>query len=76
METGYTPAITAPPEGMTLGMKITRSVYRSYFEGKLWFKRNPLVRCLRPPLTGREIDEIVLADDHPPEVKTVLSRPS
>jgi hypothetical protein len=76
MEAGYTPALTAPREGMKLGMKITRSIYRSYFEGKLWFKRNPLVRVLRPPLTGREIDEIVLADDHPAETKTILSQPS
>jgi hypothetical protein len=50
-----------------------RSAYRGYFETKQWFKRNSMIRSLRPELTGREIDEIVLAEDHPPHIKEPAS---
>jgi hypothetical protein len=59
---------------MNLEMKATRLIHRSYFVGKLLFKRNWLVRTLRPALTSAEIDATVLADDHATEIKAVSSQ--
>lgn len=75
-ELGYTSATDRAGEGMNPQMKAVRFVYRSYFSGKLWFKRNRLIRRLRPALTSAEIDATVLAEDHPPQVRSTLSRSS
>jgi hypothetical protein len=74
-ELGYTP-VTGLPGKLNQELKVTRLAYRSYFEAKLWFKRNELIRKLRKPLTSAEIDASVLAEDHPPEVRKILSQPS
>jgi hypothetical protein len=71
---GYTPATDQAGQGMNARMTAARFVYRSYFSGKLWFKRNPLIRKLRPALTSAEIDATVLAEDHPPPIRSTLSR--
>ncbi|HEY6339548.1 MAG TPA: sulfotransferase [Candidatus Sulfotelmatobacter sp.] len=73
---GY--ARMSPAEGDRPGaeLKFTRLAYRSYFEGKLRFKQNSLIRMFRPALTSREVDDTVLAEDHPPEVRSVLSQHS
>ncbi len=76
LEFGYAPATEGAREGMTLPMKATRLIYRSYFSSKLWFKRSPLLRALRPPLTSAEIDATVLGEDGPPEVRSAVSHPS
>jgi len=75
-ELGYTPATDRAGEGMNPQMKAARFVYRSYFSGKLWFKRNALFQRLRPALTSAEIDATVLAEDHPPQLRSTLSRSS
>ena len=62
-------------QGMNLELYATRCIYRTYFEAKLWSKRNSLIRALRPELTAAEIDATVLAEDHPPEVRAMLSEP-
>jgi hypothetical protein len=69
LKLGYSLAtdITKTPEDFSL--KTTRMLHRSFFASKFRFKNNPLVRTLRPIMTGAEIDEIVLADDHPAAVK-------
>jgi hypothetical protein len=75
-ELGYPLANEHASGGMTLEMKTTRLIYRSYFDGKLWFKRNSLIRALRPRLTSGEINASVLAEDHPPELRRPLSHSS
>lgn len=73
---GYPLATDGSSQGMTLGQRVTRLIYRSYFRGKLWFKKNSLVRALRPALTSAEIDATCLGEDGPPAVRTVTSRSS
>jgi hypothetical protein len=74
-ELGYATATDRPQRGMNIEMRATRFMYRTYFEGKLWLKGNPLVRRLRP-LTAAQIDALAHAEDHPPELKTVASSQS
>lgn len=66
-ELGY--SLATPNRPATLSLKATRLLHRSFFAGKFWYKNNPAMRALRPALTGAEIDEIVLAEDHPPVLK-------
>ena len=74
-ELGYLPSISKPDQRMTWDLDTTRLIYRTYFEAKLWFKRSSLSRALRSELSAAEIDATVLAEDHPPEVRTVFSEP-
>src|SRR5579859_2504197 len=75
-ELGYSPTSDRAGEGMTLLMKATRWLYRSYFGSKLWFKKNSIFRALRPALTSAEIDATCLGEDHPPDVSRVAPRSS
>jgi hypothetical protein len=63
----YTAATDGAERGMNMEMRSTRWMYRTYFEGKLGMKGNPLFRRLRP-LTAAQIDASVLAEDHPPQL--------
>lgn len=72
-ELGYSPATDCASDGMTPAQRATRVMYRSYFSGKLWFKKNRLLRALRPALTSAEIDATCLGDDGPPVVRNVMS---
>jgi hypothetical protein len=65
-ELGYSLATDGPTRPDTLSLKATRWLHRSFFEGKFWYKNNSWTRAVRPVLSGSEIDEIVLAEDHPP----------
>lgn len=67
---GYEPATEGALEKLPAGLVATRRLHRSYFETKLWFKKNPLIRSLRPSLTSADIDASVLAEDHPPQIRT------
>jgi hypothetical protein len=40
-----------------------RQVYRQFFEFKQHWKKNRVLRALRPGLTSRKIDEVVIVDD-------------
>ncbi len=40
-----------------------RLIYRQFFELKYLWKTNPAVRALRPALTSKEVDQIVIVDD-------------
>jgi len=51
----------------------TKQVYRAYFESKLWFKLNPIVRAIRPALSAAEIDATVLAEDHAPDIRPLVA---
>lgn len=73
---GYSLASDRAKFGMTLSMAATRQIYRSYFNSKLWFKRNPFLKTLRPALTSEELDATVLGEDHPPEVRHYVVRSS
>jgi hypothetical protein len=75
-ELGYSPATNEAAKGMNAEIRAARFVYRSYFSGKLWFKRNALIRKLRPPLTSAEIDSTVLAQDPPRSVRSTMSHSS
>jgi Sulfotransferase family len=68
-ELGYPLSNGENPPPTSLLATFERSAYRGYFETKQWFKRNPVIRSLRPELTGPEIDGIVLAEDHPPHIQ-------
>jgi len=74
-ELGYTPATDGPAHGFTAEMKMTRTIYRNYFEAKLRLKSSTLMRFVRP-LTADRINQIVLADDHPPTLKRIVSQSS
>jgi sulfotransferase family protein len=69
---GYPLTTGSAKRNRSAALQVTRLLYRSFFDGKLWFKRNSLIRTLRPSLTSDEIDATVLAEDHPPEVRNVL----
>jgi hypothetical protein len=63
---GYSLSTNRPKHPISLSLKATRLLHRSFFAAKLWYKNNSFIRTLRPTLKGSEIDEIVLAEDHPP----------
>jgi hypothetical protein len=73
-ELGYPLMTGEAGANSSAALKATRRVHRSYFEAKLWFKSNALMRRLRPSLTSAEIDASVLAEDHPPELRSALSQ--
>jgi hypothetical protein len=70
---GYAPASGEASEHVARDLKATRLIYRSYFEAKLWFKCNSIMRAIRPALTSAEIDASVLGEDHPPEIRKSLA---
>jgi hypothetical protein len=65
---GYTLDTGAPRE-LDLAMQATRRLHRAYFAGKLAYKNSRILRALRPSMKGPDLDEIVLAEDHPPKIK-------
>lgn len=65
----YAPATDGPRLGLNPSLWATRTLHRAYFRGKLIYKNNAMIRALRPAMTGADIDQIVLADDHPAEIK-------
>jgi hypothetical protein len=69
VDLGYEPATNGMALGLDLSLRATRLLHRSYFASKIIYKNNGLVRALRPAMTGADLDEIVLADDHPPVIK-------
>jgi len=71
---GYQPATNGPAMGLNLSLRATRLLHHAYFEGKLAYKNSSFIRAMRPATTGTDLDEIVLADDHPPTIKQSPSR--
>jgi hypothetical protein len=69
IDLGYEPATDGPALGLTLPLRATRLVHRTYFTSKIVYKNSSLVRRLRGPMSAHEIDEIVLAEDHAPVLK-------
>lgn len=67
--------LSADRAGMNADVSATRWLYRTYFNSKLSLKNHPLVRKLGP-LTAARIDAMVLAEDHPPEVRIAVSSQS
>jgi len=68
-ELGYALATDGAQKQLSLGLQATRLLHRSYFAGKLAYKNNRILRAFRPSMKGSDLDEIVLADDHPPTIK-------
>lgn len=71
-ETGYALATGAIHKKPSLALQATRLLHRSYFAGKQAYKNSRILSAFRPSMKGSDLDEIVLADDHPP----VIKRPS
>lgn len=71
---GYQPATNCPEIGPDLWLRVTRLLHRTYFRGKVVYKNSSFIRALRPAMTGADLDEIVLADDHPPTIQQTPSR--
>jgi hypothetical protein len=71
---GYQPATSGPEMGLDLSLRVTRLLHRTYFRGKVVYKNSSFIRALRPAMTGADLDEIVLADDHPPTIRETPSR--
>jgi hypothetical protein len=67
-ELGYALATDAAGIPEDFSLKTARLLHRSFFAAKFSYKNNAWMRTLRPVMTGAEIDEIVLADDHPATV--------
>jgi hypothetical protein len=74
-ELGYQPSTNGPALGQDMWLRTTRLLHRAYFSGKLRYKNNGLMRALRPAMTGRDLDEIVLADDQPHAAKQPSAKP-
>lgn len=72
-ECGYSLATADAGTHNHVALAAKRWIYRRYFEAKLWYKNDPVLRTLRPGLTAAEIDAIVLADDHPAQIKNLAS---
>lgn len=75
LELGYQPATSGPSLGQDMRLRTIRQLHRAYFAGKLRYKNNGLAQALRPAMRGRDLDEFVLADDHPPTVKQPAAKP-
>jgi Sulfotransferase family len=73
---GYELATNNRKLGLDLSLRATRLLHRSYFRGKVIYKNSPLVRAIRPTMTGADLDEIVLADDHAPTIEQPSARTS
>lgn len=69
---GYEPTTKDQELGFDPALRATRLLHRFYFRGKVIYKNSSVVRALRPSMTGADLDEIVLADDHAP----TISQPS
>jgi hypothetical protein len=66
---GYEPTTEGPHLGLNPSLRATRLLHRAYFRGKQLYKNSTMIRALRPAMTGADLDQIVLADDHPAELK-------
>jgi Sulfotransferase family len=75
-ELGYSLATEAASCPDDLYVKFTRLLHRSFFDAKFWYKNNFLLRALRQGMKGSDIDEIALAEDHPPPVGRTFSQSS
>jgi hypothetical protein len=71
-ELGYSLATDGPRKNLSPGLQAARLLHRSYFAGKLAYKNSRILRPFRTSMKGADLDEIVLAEDHPP----VIKRPS
>lgn len=74
LDLGYEPATSGPALGLNVTLRSTRLLHRTYFAGKVTYKNSRIVRSLRAPMTGKDIDEIVLAEDHPPVLKQQVAK--
>jgi len=68
-ELGYALATDGTQRELSFGLQATRLLHRSYFAGKLAYKNSRILRALKSSMKGSDLDEIVLADDHPPLIK-------
>jgi hypothetical protein len=66
---GYEPSTNSSELTNNFPLRATRLLHRAYFRSKVMYKNNLLIRTFRPTLTGADLDEIVLADDHAPAIK-------
>jgi hypothetical protein len=72
---GYAPATNAAEITGDSRLRTTRLLHRAYFNGKRMYKNSLLICALRPAMTGADLDEIVLADNHAPALKQPAAPP-
>ena len=72
---GYAPATNAAEIADDSSLRTTRLLHRAYFNGKRMYKNSSFIRALRPVMTGADLDEIVLADNHAPALKQPAAPP-
>lgn len=72
-ELGYALATNGATD---FSVKATWLLHRTFFASKFWYKNNSWLRTLRPAMKSGDIDEIVLADDHPALVREASARSS
>ena len=75
-ELGYELATPGRAAGNKMQLGWTRMVYRRFFELKLKSKKNRLLRALRPALTSRQVDQIVVVDDRAEAFNRVIPESS
>jgi hypothetical protein len=63
-ELGYELATPGRAACNKMGLAWSRLAYRKFFELKYQSKKNRVLRALRPSLTSKRVDEIVVVDDH------------
>ena len=68
---GYPLADSARADCRTIGVVWNRILYRQFFRMKQQWKKNRVVRFIRPPLTSQQIDEYVIVDDRKRKVEIV-----
>jgi hypothetical protein len=62
-ELGYELSNPGAPASNGVELAWNHFLYRSFFELKLQWKKNSLLRALRPPLTSQQVDAVVVVDD-------------
>lgn len=73
-ELGYSLATDAQLLTNNLSLTATRWLHRAFLAAKFWYKDNSWRRALTPTMQASEIDEMVLAEDHPPHIKQPIAK--
>lgn len=71
-ELGYPLADAGPAANRTAAQRL-RTFYRSYFDAKFWFKNSSLGRSYLGPMSGKQIDDTVIAIDPARNAQVVKS---
>ena len=62
-ELGYSLTTAGGPARNSFSLTLNRVAYRRFFKLKLQWKKNSILRALRPSFTSRDVDEVVVVDE-------------